>query len=221
MTVPEPHVCDESCVCPVHGTELLYWPAGCQHACRDSDCVHAHGLAEELPVAVRATAAALRTASCWLPDEFRDLLREAADGAEHGWGDACCPVCQEVECDAGCPLEDLRAGLNRPQPYDLTGVARAYEETRRSTVASLRQLHGSLAQAAGPMDAALRHAVGVVAEQLAAPSPLSSTPILAFDMVAPEPREWFPWKPLRADKDSRCYQASFGPVHYRGCACKR
>jgi hypothetical protein len=33
-----PHVCDEGCVCPEHGTPLLYWPFGGEHACQSSSC---------------------------------------------------------------------------------------------------------------------------------------------------------------------------------------
>lgn len=36
--------CDEKCVCPVHGTALLYSPAGDKHACQDVDCRHGHGM---------------------------------------------------------------------------------------------------------------------------------------------------------------------------------
>lgn len=36
--------CDEHCVCPVHGTPLIYWPAGDDHACQDVDCRYGHGM---------------------------------------------------------------------------------------------------------------------------------------------------------------------------------
>jgi hypothetical protein len=36
--------CDERCVCPVHGTPLLYSPAGDEHACQDVNCRHGHGM---------------------------------------------------------------------------------------------------------------------------------------------------------------------------------
>lgn len=42
-----PHVCDDCCVCPIHGTQLVYWPAGDEHACQDLDCEHAHGLGSQ------------------------------------------------------------------------------------------------------------------------------------------------------------------------------
>jgi hypothetical protein len=40
----KPHRCDERCTCPVHGTDLIYWPAGDDHACQDVTCVHGHGM---------------------------------------------------------------------------------------------------------------------------------------------------------------------------------
>lgn len=36
--------CDDACVCPVHGTPLLYWPAGDDHCCRDVSCRYGHGM---------------------------------------------------------------------------------------------------------------------------------------------------------------------------------
>lgn len=38
------HHCDESCVCPIHGTALWWWPAGRKHACQEVDCRYGHGL---------------------------------------------------------------------------------------------------------------------------------------------------------------------------------
>lgn len=40
------HTCGERCVCPIHGTPLLYAPAQDEHACQDPDCKHAHGIVE-------------------------------------------------------------------------------------------------------------------------------------------------------------------------------
>lgn len=37
------HVCGDGCVCPIHGTPLLYAPNGGDHACQDPECEHAHG----------------------------------------------------------------------------------------------------------------------------------------------------------------------------------
>lgn len=38
-----PHRCDESCVCPVHGTPLIYSPHWDDHACQDVNCRYGHG----------------------------------------------------------------------------------------------------------------------------------------------------------------------------------
>jgi hypothetical protein len=38
------HRCDDSCLCPIHGTPMLYAASTWLHACQDSDCVHAHGV---------------------------------------------------------------------------------------------------------------------------------------------------------------------------------
>ena len=42
------HVCDDGCVCPVHGTPLIYWPHGDDHACQDVTCRYGHGMSAEL-----------------------------------------------------------------------------------------------------------------------------------------------------------------------------
>jgi hypothetical protein len=42
--------CDERCVCPVHGTPLIYWPAGEDHACQDVNCRYGHGMKDAGPV---------------------------------------------------------------------------------------------------------------------------------------------------------------------------
>lgn len=39
----KPHRCDETCLCAVHGTALIYSPAFDDHACQDSSCKYAHG----------------------------------------------------------------------------------------------------------------------------------------------------------------------------------
>jgi hypothetical protein len=49
------HRCTGACRCPIHGTPLIYWPAGDDHACQDADCKHGQGFkAVELPPADRA-----------------------------------------------------------------------------------------------------------------------------------------------------------------------
>lgn len=42
-------LCDERCVCPVHGTPLFFWPAGEDHACQDVDCRYGHGMKKAEP----------------------------------------------------------------------------------------------------------------------------------------------------------------------------
>jgi hypothetical protein len=45
---PREHRCGSACICPIHRTPLLYWPASRdQHACQNADCVHAHGIIKE------------------------------------------------------------------------------------------------------------------------------------------------------------------------------
>ena len=39
-----PHVCDDGCVCPRHGTPLHYWAFGDDHACLDLACPYARGI---------------------------------------------------------------------------------------------------------------------------------------------------------------------------------
>lgn len=48
MIEKEPHRCDDRCICPEHGKQLLYWPAGNEHACPDPECRFAHGYETEV-----------------------------------------------------------------------------------------------------------------------------------------------------------------------------
>ncbi|MFF2612361.1 hypothetical protein [Kitasatospora sp. NPDC058046] len=43
MAAHHPHRCDDTCVCPEHGTTLLHAPAAGDHACQDPDCQHGQG----------------------------------------------------------------------------------------------------------------------------------------------------------------------------------
>lgn len=61
-------------------------------------------------------AATLRQLAGWgVRDRTPDSLYELAAVVEqydHATGDLealCCPMCQEIECDAGCPMEEVRA----------------------------------------------------------------------------------------------------------------
>lgn len=42
--------CDERWGCPVHGTPLIYWPAGDDHACQGVNCQYGHGMRGAGPV---------------------------------------------------------------------------------------------------------------------------------------------------------------------------
>ncbi|MCX5598425.1 hypothetical protein OOK29_09770 [Streptomyces phaeochromogenes] len=64
------------------------------------------------PETVTVVAATLRTAAEWFSGDDRDTMREVADQTERAWDDIC-PVCEEVDCDDDCPLEDLRAAVAR------------------------------------------------------------------------------------------------------------
>jgi hypothetical protein len=69
----------------------------------------------DIPPELAVIAATLRTAADWLPDDHREMLRETAQGVESCTDSYslsfCCPVCQEVHCDEGCPLEHVRKAL--------------------------------------------------------------------------------------------------------------
>jgi hypothetical protein len=43
MPATTPHRCNSFCVCPIHGTPLIYWPAGHDHACQADDCRYREG----------------------------------------------------------------------------------------------------------------------------------------------------------------------------------
>ena len=42
--IDDRHVCGDDCVCPIHGTPLIYSPAGDDHACQDVSCEHGGGM---------------------------------------------------------------------------------------------------------------------------------------------------------------------------------
>lgn len=62
-------------------------------------------------------AATLRQVDGWapwdlMPGELAKLAEqvEAYNHAAGGLEALSCPICQEIECDAGCPLEEVRRG---------------------------------------------------------------------------------------------------------------
>ena len=62
------HICDDHCTCPVHGTPLIYWPAGDDHACQDITCEFGHGGALDGPDVTERRR------------QFRASLRGGSDG---------------------------------------------------------------------------------------------------------------------------------------------
>jgi hypothetical protein len=41
------HVCGIQCICPFHGTLMIYSPAWDDHACQDITCEYGHGMAPQ------------------------------------------------------------------------------------------------------------------------------------------------------------------------------
>lgn len=64
--------------------------------------------------AASVIAGTLRQMSGWgdqTPADMQQLAKEIESWAknENGkWDDLCCPMCQEITCDSGCALEELR-----------------------------------------------------------------------------------------------------------------
>jgi len=63
-----------------------------------------------LDLVKRTLAAAYRQAATWIdnPGDMQALNSLAYYIEKFDGTDACCPVCQEVVCDTGCPLEPIR-----------------------------------------------------------------------------------------------------------------
>lgn len=66
---------------------------------------------ERTALVVATVEQTLRTAAGWVSsDKDNELLTETADAVKAQGADGlCCPVCDEIECDAGCPFETLRS----------------------------------------------------------------------------------------------------------------
>ena len=89
-------------------------PAGEVNVMRDGDGSIVTVSVDRLgnPETVTIVAATLRIAAEWFSGDDRDTMREVADQTERAWDDIC-PVCEEVDCDDDCPLENLRAAVAR------------------------------------------------------------------------------------------------------------
>lgn len=204
-------------------------------------------MTEQIPDVVRSTIKALRTAATWLPDEQRDMLHEAATVAENGgWEDACCPICQETWCDAGCPLEDLRGELLRNaeqerlrEPPVVTPMGSGvklmwpdWEPFHRPAPGANGGELARYAEAKRKLASSLREMSNLVG-----PSPLDDKDpdndepagpvIYAYDMVLPSWAAFGRAVSIALDPPyqrpvlpASCYTASFGRVHVRpGCRC--
>ncbi|MFZ3475405.1 hypothetical protein ACODT3_43175 [Streptomyces sp. 4.24] len=82
-TTQRVHRCTGHCRCPLHGTQLYYWPAGGLHACQDANCGYAQGISAD----GLATAPPQRTrvaAELGLPPRtlFVGMPSEAREGGQ-------------------------------------------------------------------------------------------------------------------------------------------
>lgn len=64
-------------------------------------------MADHRASVLATTAATLRQVAFW-GDAPPENYIAAAEQVESGYIEDCCPVCEEVRCDEGCPLEHLR-----------------------------------------------------------------------------------------------------------------
>lgn len=63
-----------------------------------------------LPPTVQTVVGTLRVLADQFP-QVRDDLLDTAEALERDWDGLCCPLCEEVTCDTGCPLVEVRRGV--------------------------------------------------------------------------------------------------------------
>lgn len=136
-------------------------------------------------------------------DRLQSELRTAGEAYAYASAlavrDAAMGLVAQLREDLGGHDPDLIVG-EVVDPKDATWTD--YEQSRRSTAASLRRMIGSL-DPASPMEAALGGVAGHFAQQLEAPSPFGDGPERA---VLPE----------------GCYDANWGRVHVQpSCRCPK
>ena len=72
-----------------------------------------------IAVIKRATAATCRQVAEWFDPREAALLLEVATAVERlSEDDICCPACEEVTCDDGCPLAPVRNRWADHPDYD-------------------------------------------------------------------------------------------------------
>jgi hypothetical protein len=78
------HTCDERCVCPRHGTPMIYWPRGGDHACQDADCMYGRGVR----VAIGAELPSVTCPRCGMTSRNSDDVDHGYCGQCHDWTSA-------------------------------------------------------------------------------------------------------------------------------------
>lgn len=76
-------------MCPVHGTPLIYWPHGDDHACQDVECRYGRGVARDVTIRTYPVEGGYVVADngVWVPGLYptREAAVEAARNmAKHG-----------------------------------------------------------------------------------------------------------------------------------------
>ncbi|MGV9659158.1 hypothetical protein ACWDR5_19600 [Streptomyces koyangensis] len=82
---------------------------------RDMADAYDRAVGEPCPMGARLAADTLSIAAGWFGSgEVADTLCDVAANIRVNWDGIGCPMCEETRCDAGCPLESIRAEI----PHD-------------------------------------------------------------------------------------------------------
>lgn len=90
------HRCSAACACPHHGTPMIYWPRGDDHACQDVNCEYGHGVKKMLLAADVALALdddlpavlSITCPRCGMTNYNENDIREGYCGNCHDWTSA-------------------------------------------------------------------------------------------------------------------------------------
>lgn len=63
----------------------------------------------EIQLVIETTVRTLRQVAEWMPMSSEELQQTADNAQRLGAYDACCPMCEEIECDDDCPFAKIRA----------------------------------------------------------------------------------------------------------------